>query len=152
MQGVRCQYINMLPSVVFTVQKNLYQVPLSPPLLSQQWPGAGGLRLPQHWILLGRACNHFDTYHWMILKGHLGLDTVMWHECILDVSYMQFFFPDLMFWEFLIWSLSFFKYRSRNDSNEECIILEDIQHLQPHMTLYCADILFCWGRNSESNV
>ena len=71
----------------------------------------------------------------------------------LYVSYIRFSFsPDLLFWEFWLWYLSFLKFWSRHNSNNECILLVYIQHSQPHMTLYRADIPFNWGGNNECNV
>ena len=35
----------------------------------------------------------------------------------------------------LAFILEFFKYLSRQDSNNECILLAEMQHSQPHMTL-----------------
>ena len=46
----------------------------------------------------------------------------------------------------------FFKYLSRQDNNDECILLAEMQHSQPHTTLYRVDICFNWGGNSEHNV
>ena len=54
-----------------------------------------------------------------------------------------------LLWEFCLLSLSFFKYLSRHDSNDECIILAKMQHLNPHMIFKRADICFNWGGNSE---
>ena len=62
----------------------------------------------------------------------------------LYVSYIQFFSPGLMFFRILALIFDSKKYRSRHDSNEECILLADIQHSQPHMTLYRADF-FLFG-------
>ena len=35
----------------------------------------------------------------------------------------------------LYFIFEFFKYLARQDSNDECILLEEIQHSQPHMIL-----------------
>ena len=85
-------------------------------------------------------CEYANTlplpYHmlWSKYDAHVAWPYVyMFHIC-------EFYFSsDLLFWVFLIWYLSFFKYRSRHDSNGKCILLEDIQHSQPHMTLYIAE-------------
>ena len=38
------------------------------------------------------------------------------------------------------------------NSNDECILLSEMQHSQPHITLYCAKICFNCCGNSERNV
>ena len=53
--------------------------------------------------------------------------------------------PDLLFCALQLWSLSFSKKRSRNDNNDECMLLEDMQHSQQHMTLYQEVIFLSWG-------
>ena len=65
----------------------------------------------------------------------------MWHDCsYICFIYAIWFSPYLLFWEFWLRSLSFFKYRSRHDSNYECILLADMQNLQPQMTLYLHEV------------
>ena len=71
---------------------------------------------------------------------------------IFMTKHMRFYFHQTFCFEnfgFSTWA--FFKYRSCHNSNEGCILLADIQHSQPNMTLYCADC-FSWGGNSEHNV
>ena len=64
--------------------------------------------------------------------------TPIWHQWMLYVSYMWYYFsPELLIWEFWLLSLSFFRYLSRQDSNDECIPLAEMKHSQPHITLYC---------------
>ena len=39
----------------------------------------------------------------------------------------------------------FFKKRLCHYNNDECVLLEDMQHSQPHMTLYRKILFMCWG-------
>ena len=39
-----------------------------------------------------------------------------------------------------------------HDSNDECILLEDILHSQPHINLHLDEIFLNWGGNNERNV
>ena len=84
-----------------------------------------------------RICAHGSLCHirWF------GINMMsMWHPVFLYVSWMWCgFSPDLLIWEFCIWSFAVFKYLSCQERNEECIILSEMQHSQPHMNLYCAD-------------
>ena len=77
----------------------------------------------------------------------------IWHACIfICFTYAIWFFTRSSVLRILALIFEFLKYWSRHDSNEECINFKNIKHLQPHMTLYCADIFFSWGGNSERNV
>ena len=61
------------------------------------------------------------------------------------------FSPDLLFCEFWLRLLILLKWRLLYDSNDECIILEDMQYYQPHMNLYRENIFLSWrGRIDRS--
>ena len=78
---------------------------------------------------------------------------LMWHHRIIYVSYKWFSFSwDLLFWSFCLLSLIYSKYLSLQENNDKCILSAKVQHSQPHMTLYHADIFFNWVGNSECNV
>ena len=74
-------------------------------------------------------------YHmlWHKYDAHVeSLYFYMFHIC--DVLFHQTFcFANLVFYLSV-----FFKHLSLQYSNGECILLAEIQHLQPHMTLYRA--------------
>ena len=62
---------------------------------------------------------------------------MIWHHYIFICSiYVILFFTIRSFLRILDLIFEFLKYRSRHNITEECIILEDIQHSQPRMTLY----------------
>ena len=78
--------------------------------------------------------------------------TPMWHDCIfICFIYVIWFFVRPFVLSIIGLIFDFFCYQSRHDSNDEYILLEDIQHSWSHMTLYISDI-FIWGGNSECNV
>ena len=59
--------------------------------------------------------------------------------------------PDPLFYTFYICSLSYIGYRYRHDNKDERILLVDMKHSQPHMTLYRAYIFLSWcGRIDRS--
>ena len=67
--------------------------------------------------------------------------TLIWNECIfICFVYVVFFFTRPTVLSILALIFEFLKYQSCHYGNEECILLADIQHSQPHMTLYRADI------------
>ena len=77
----------------------------------------------------------------------------MWNHCIfICFLYVMCFFDRSSILSILDFILEFFKYLSCQDSNDECIILSEIQHSQPNMNLYCADIFLNCGANCERNV
>ena len=70
----------------------------------------------------------------------------MWHDRIficLEKAIRRFTRPFILRITTLIFK--FFKKRSRNDNNDECMLLEDMQHSQQHMTLYQEVIFLSWG-------
>ena len=102
--------------------------------------------------------------HYLTVDMHTMLPfpyPMFWHKYDAHVAWRYLymchiwefaFSHDLLFWEFWLWSLSFLKYWSHHDSNEECIILAYIKHSQPHITLYLDDFFSNWGGNNERNV
>ena len=88
-------------------------------------------------------CTHYGYEHArlclidMLTMRNLGLSYVsnIW----LAIS------PDLLFCSFWILSLSFYRYCSRLDNKNECIIMVDMQHSQPNTTLYYAEMFLSWG-------
>ena len=80
--------------------------------------------------------------------------TPIWHECIficLIYAILSFTRTSVLGILDLIF-IFVCKYQSRHASNVECIIFEDIQNSQPHISLYRADNFFGRGGNSERNV
>ena len=97
-----------------------------------------------------RICTHVSLFHIICFGINM---TSMWNQCIfICFIYGMCFFirPSILIILDLV--LKFFKYLSRQDSNYECILLAEMQHSQPHMTLYRTDICFNSGGNSERNV
>ena len=80
-----------------------------------------------------RICAHFSLFHirWF------GRNMIpMWHHCIfICFIYVMWVFTRPSALRILDFIFSFFKYLSRQDSNDECILLSEMQHSQPHMTL-----------------
>ena len=75
---------------------------------------------------------------------------MLWHKYDAHVASLYFYMlyicdvlsirpSDLRILDFII---EFFKYLLRQYSNDECINLAEMQHSQPRMTLYCAEICF----------
>ena len=78
-------------------------------------------------------CAHCIIYH--IIS--FGIDmTPMWHHCIfICFVYVMWFFTRPSDLRIMYFILEFFKYLSHQDSNDECILLLEMKHSQPHMTL-----------------
>ena len=111
---------------------------------------------PQHTFLVCkciirlRICAHCTIFHIICF----GINMMsMWHNCIfICFIYVMFFFTRPLVLRILDLIFEFFKDISLQYRNDECILLSEIQHSQPHMTLYCADIFLNCGGNSERNV
>ena len=70
----------------------------------------------------------------------------------LYILFLCNFFHQTFCFENFGFDLRVFKYLSRQDSNDVCIVLSEIQHSHPHMTLYRAEISFNCGGNNVCNV
>ena len=80
-----------------------------------------------------RISAHFRIVHIRCFGINM---TPMWHHCIfICFIYVMCFLTRPSDLRILDLILEFFKYLSRQDSNEECIILAEMQHSQPHIIL-----------------
>ena len=85
---------------------------------------------------------------------------MIWHKYDVNVTSLYFICFRYAIWFFTRHSIlrildlifDFFKYLSWQDSNNDCIFLAEMQHSQPHMTLYCSDIRFNYSGNNVRNV
>ena len=97
-----------------------------------------------------RICAHFSLCNIRCFGINM---TPMWHKCIfICFIYVMWFFTWTSALSILDFIFEFYKYLSRQDSNNEHIILAEMQYSQPHMTLYRSEIYFNCGGNSERNV
>ena len=87
-----------------------------------------------------RICAHCRICHIRCFGINM---TPMWNHCIfICFIYVMCFLTRPSALIILDFIFQFFKYLSRQDRNDECILLSEMQHSPPHMTLYCADICF----------
>ena len=101
-------------------------------------------------IIRLRICAHCSLFHIRFFGINM---TPMWHHCIfICFIYVIWFFTIPSALRILAFIFQSFKYLSRQDSNDECIILAEMQHSQPHLIFYRDEICFNWGGNSEHNV
>ena len=102
------------------------------------------------WMIRLRIFAHCSLFHIRLFGINM---TPMWHHyifiCFINVMWLFTRPSDLSIFDFIF---HFFKYLSRQDSNDECIILAEMQHSQPHMTFYCVEFVLNWDGNSERNV
>ena len=93
------------------------------------------------------------THCWIFHIIYFGLNTtLMWHDRIfICFIYANLLFPQTFCFDNFRFDPWVFKCRSRHDSNEECILLADIKHSQPHITLYLDDVFLNWGGNNKRN-
>ena len=97
-----------------------------------------------------KICAYFSLCH--IREFGINM-TPMWHHGIfICFIYVMCFFTRPSAVIILDFIFHFLKYLPRQDINDECILLAEMQHLQPHIALYREDIYFNWGDNSELNV
>ena len=66
-------------------------------------------------------------------------------ECLYVSNRWLAISPDLMFCAWRLWYLSVSKNRSCYDNNDECILLADIYHSQPHIPFYWWVVFISWG-------
>ena len=60
--------------------------------------------------------------------------------------------PYLLFCELWILSLRCLRWLSLHVNKEECILLTNMQHSQPHISFYWSEILLSWGGNMLCNI
>ena len=84
-----------------------------------------------------RICAHCSFCHIRCF----GINMMpMWHDSIfICFIYVMCFLTRPSALRILALSFSFFKYLSQQDNNAECILLEEMQHSQPHINLYRAE-------------
>ena len=91
----------------------------------------------QHMIWLW-VCTHCCLFHVICFGVNM---TPMWHDFILICFiYAIYFPPRTSVLSILADILYFLKEQPRHDSNDECILLADMQHSYPNITLYLDDI------------
>ena len=66
-------------------------------------------------------------------------------ECLYVSNKLLAISPDLLFCALQLLSFNFFKKHSRHDNNYECMLLADMQHSHPHITMYWEVTFFSWG-------
>ena len=84
-------------------------------------------------MIIMRICEHCSLFHII----YFGINmTPMWQDCIfICFIYVMCIFIRPYVLSNLAFIPNFFKYLSRQDSNDESIILAEMQHSQPHMIL-----------------
>ena len=84
-------------------------------------------------MLRMRICAHCSICHIWCFGINM---TSIWNHCIfICCIYVMCFLTRPSALSIWLWSLIFFKYLPRQDSNDECILLAEMQHSQPHLTL-----------------
>ena len=79
--------------------------------------------------------------------------TFMCHHCIfICFIYVMCILTRPSFLINLALIFEFLKYPSHQESNDECILLAEIKHSQPHTTLYHSSVCCNCGVNSKQNV
>ena len=94
-------------------------------------------------MLVWWICTHCSHGHfrWFCIDM-----TPMRHRRVLYVSNRRLYnSTDLWFWLFWLRSFSLFNWISLHASNDQCILLSDMQHSQPRMILYHSDAFLIWG-------
>ena len=93
-------------------------------------------------MLILRICTHYRLCH--IRQFGINMTSMWNHYILICFIYMIFYFTRPSVLSILALIFQFFKYLSRQDSNDECILLTEMQYSQPQMTLYCTGIFKLW--------
>ena len=80
-----------------------------------------------------RVCAHCSICH--IRCFGINMTPIRNHCIFICFIYVMCFLTRSSALSIFAFILQFFKYLSRQDRNEECILLLEMQHSQPHMTL-----------------